>query len=331
MVILDGYNSETTPFIFTGLTPGYHTVEVDYPGYQAYIHNIYMDTGANLEINADLANLGYSGSLFMDSSPQGADVYVDGNYQGTTPVTVSALSAGDHQVELHLAGYEVLTSTEYVTGGQTTVANLALVPYSPVSAYGSIDVTSTVPGALVYLDGTYKGATISGSSFNIISIDPGSHALLLHVPGYTDFQQTVQVDAGLISDINAVFVPLPVNQQGNAPASPAVGSIIVTSTPTGGQVYVDNQFRGVAPVTIYNVAPGTHIINLQLAGYSDYSTSVDVPANQVIQVPVTFIPGSGSTTVPTRAGLSLVVVVGAFAIMGFFTVFRSRKQADHDC
>ncbi len=62
----------------------------------------------------------------MDSTPQGADVYVDGNYQGTTPVTVSALSAGAHQVELHLAGYEVLTSTEYVTGGQTTVANLAL-------------------------------------------------------------------------------------------------------------------------------------------------------------------------------------------------------------
>ncbi len=78
--------------------------------------------------------------------------------------------------------------------------------------------------------------------------------------------------------------------------SPAIGSIVATSTPTGGQVYVDNQFRGVTPVTIYNVAPGTHIINLQLAGYSDYSTSVDVPANQVVQVSAALVSGSGKPT-----------------------------------
>jgi hypothetical protein len=325
VVILDGINSETTPFIFTGLSTGYHTVEVDYPGYQAYIHNVYVDSGTNIEVNADLTNLGYSGSLFVDSTPQGADAYVDGNHQGTTPVTVSALSPGDHQVELHLAGYEVLSSTEYVAAGQVTTVNLALVPYSPVSVYGSIDITSSVPGAVVYLDGIYKGTTQPGNTFNIISIDPGSHDLILHVPGYTDFQQTVQVYTGQISDVNAVLTQIPVNQQGTSATSPAVGSIIVTSAPTGGQVYVDNQFRGVAPVTIYNVAPGTHIINLKLAGYSDYSTSVDVPANQVVQVPATFIPGGGPATVPTRAGLTPLVFIIALAFGGFVMVSRYRK------
>jgi hypothetical protein len=132
-VILDGYNSEITPWIFTGLTTGYHTVEVDYPGYQAYVTNVYVDNGANPEINADLTGLVNYGALFIDSTPQGADVYVDGNYEGTSPVTVSAMAAGPHQVELHRAGYDVLTSTQYVTAGQATVATLVLSSYSSSS------------------------------------------------------------------------------------------------------------------------------------------------------------------------------------------------------
>jgi len=325
IVILDGINSETTPYIFNGLTNGYHTVEVDYPGYEAYINNIYIDNGAAVEINADLVELVSSGSLFVDSTPHGADIYVDGNYQGTSPVTVGAMSAGSHQVELHLAGYEVLTSMEDVSAGQTTVANLVLTPDSSSSAYGSIDTASSVPGALVYLDGIYKGSTQSGNTFNIISVDPGSHTILLHVPGYTDFVHDVQVNAGQISEVNAIFTPLPVNPQGSITTTPAVGSIIVTSTPTGGQVYVDNQFRGVTPVTIYNVTQGTHIVNLKLVGYSDYSTSVDVPANQVVQVPATFVPGNGSIPVPTRAGVSLVAIIGALAIGGVVISSRLRK------
>ena len=265
-VILDGYNSETTPWIFTGLTTGYHTVEVDYPGYEAYVRNVYVDNGANAGVYADLAGLVTYGSLFVDSTPRGADVYVDGNYQGTSPITVGGMTVGAHQVELHLAGYEVLTSTENVAVGQGTVVNLVLTPHSLLSDYGSIDITSNIPGALVYLDGIYKGSILSGNTFNIISVSPGSHTILLHVPGYSDVTQTVEVYAGQISYVNAVFTSSSAGQQSPAPSSPATGSIIVTSTPSGGQVSVDNQFRGIAPVTIYNVAAGTHIINLKLAG-----------------------------------------------------------------
>ena len=216
-VIIDGYNSATTPYIFTGLSTGYHTVEVDYPGYEAYITHIYMDNGAAMEVSANLVPLVNYGSLFVDSTPRGADVYVDGNYQGTSPVTVGSLSEGPHQVELHLAGYEVLTVTEDVVAGQARVLNLNMVPYSSSSAAGSIDITSSVPGALVYLDGVYKGSTQSQNSFNVIAVSPGSHSILLSVPGYADFTQTVQVNPGQISYVNAVFTPA-----SSVPQSPAI-------------------------------------------------------------------------------------------------------------
>ena len=326
-VILDGYNSGTTPWIFTGLTTGYHTVEVDYPGYEAYVTNIYVDNGANPEVYADLTNLVNYGSLFVDSNPRGADVYVDGNYQGTSAVTVGGISAGPHQIELHLAGYEVLTTTEYVSAGQGTVINLPLTPLSSSSDYGSIDITSNIPGALVYLDGIYKGSSISGTTFNIIAVSPGSHTILLHVPGATDVTQTVLVNGGQISYVTPTFTSPPAGQQSPAPSSPSTGSIIATSTPAGGQVTVDNQFRGVAPVTIYNVAAGSHIINMKLPGYSDWSSSVDVPANQMVQVSATLVPGSGTIPVTPGRGLPLspVAVIGALAIGAVLIAYRFRR------
>ncbi len=325
IVGLDGSNSGTTPYIFTGLTTGYHSVEVDYPGYEAYVTSVYIDSGVSQEVNADLTSLVTPGSLFIDSTPKGADVYVDGNYQGTSPVTVSALSAGSHRVELHLAGYEVLTSTEKVAAGQGTVVNLILIPHSSLSNTGSIDITSTMPGALVYLDGTYKGSSQSGKTFSVISVSPGSHTLLLHLPGYTDFTQTVQVNAGQISNVNAAFVASPASLQSPAASSQASGSVIVTSTPAGGEVYLDNQFRGIAPVTIYNVAPGTHIVNLKLSGYSDWSTSVDVPVNQMVQVPAIFVPGNGTAPLPTHTPLSPVTILGSLAIGTVIISYRVPK------
>jgi hypothetical protein len=324
IITLDGYNTENSPWTYTEISSGYHTLEINYPGYEAYIRNIYLDTGQSLEIDADLTPLVSSGSLLVDSTPQGANVYVDGNSQGLSPVTVNGMSVGPHQIELHLAGYEVLATTEDVVEGQETDVNLILTPYSSSSSYGSIDITSDIPGALVYLDGIYKGITLPGDSFNIIAVDPGPHTLLLHLPGYPDFTETVQVDAGLVSYANAVFSPPTAIVQSPLPPSPAFGGMIITSAPTGGQVYVDNQFRGVTPVTIYNVAAGTHIVNINLTGYTDWSGSIDVPANQMIQVPATLVPGGGTTPGLTQVPLSLLTILGGLAACAI--VFASRER-----
>ena len=99
-------------------------------------------------------------------------MYVDGNYQGTSPVTVGGMAVGPHRIELHLAGYEVLITSRTVAPSQGTVVNLALVPLTSSSGSGSIEITSN-PGALVYLDGIYKGSVITGNAFSIISVQTG--------------------------------------------------------------------------------------------------------------------------------------------------------------
>jgi hypothetical protein len=330
IVIVDGYNSETTPWVFTNMLPGYHTIEIDYPGYQPYITSVYVDVGASPEIDASLVPLQTYGSMFIDSTPQGADVYVDGNYEGTSPVTVGGIAEGPHQVELHLAGYEVLTRTVSVTAGQGSTMNLVMAPYSSSSQYGSIDISSDIPGAVIYLDGTYKGSTLSGTTFNIISVGPGSHTLLLHVPGYTDFTRTVAVSAGQITTVKAIFGQQTANVAAQA-AQPGVqgtqgGSIIASSSPAGGEVYLDNQFRGVAPVTIYDVASGTHIVNMKLAGYADWSDSVSVPAGQIVPVAAVFTAGTSAAPSSTRSPLSPAIALGALAVACAGLIITRRRR-----
>jgi hypothetical protein len=54
------------------------------------------------------------------------------------------------------------------------------------------------------------------------------------------------------------------------------GAIEVVSRPAGAQVFIDGQVIGQAPLSIADVAEGTHDIRLELAGFNPWVTSVRV-------------------------------------------------------
>jgi len=85
---------------------------------------------------------------------------------------------------------------------------------------------------------------------------------------------------------------------------------------------VFQQFRGVAPVTIYDLAAGDHIVNLKLTGYSDWSSSVTVSLGQAAQVSAVFAPG-GPIQSPTYAGTPAILACLAFVAIA--VLFRFRK------
>ena len=60
------------------------------------------------------------------------------------------------------------------------------------------------------------------------------------------------------------------------PTTATGGAIEVASRPAGAQVFIDGQAIGVAPLSIADVAEGTHDIRLELAGFNPWVTSVRV-------------------------------------------------------
>jgi len=68
-----------------------------------------------------------TGSVRVTSIPPGAGVYLDDEYHGTTPVTIRAVPAGSHTVEVREPGYESWSSPVTVTGGSDVTLPALLV------------------------------------------------------------------------------------------------------------------------------------------------------------------------------------------------------------
>ncbi|MDD1716046.1 MAG: PEGA domain-containing protein, partial [Methanolinea sp.] len=302
---LDTGDRQSTPCSFPVVPAGTHSLTVFLSGYQPYYASLKVDSGQTTTINAALTPVAKRGNLAVYSSPAGASVYADGNYYGTTPATVGNLAAGTHTVSLRLAGYTEYSTTVSVSAGSTTTLNPTLTS-SP--SYGSISVTSNPAGAGVYLDGTYQGRIGLGQPFNIVSILPGTHVILLSLPGYQDYSATITVNPGVITPVYVKFVAAPAQTDGN---------INIVSSPSSAEVYLDNVYQGYTPFTVHNVAAGTHTVLMRLSGYNDWQTTVQVTAGQTVPVTATF---TAAPPTPTKSGAfpaALLIGLGAIAILAW--------------
>ncbi len=87
-----------------------------------------------------------TGTLDVDSTPQGAAIAIDGQATGETTPAAFELSEGTYTVELTLDGYETWTQTVSVTSGETTTISATLTPE------GNED-TFTIQGTIAWYDG----------------------------------------------------------------------------------------------------------------------------------------------------------------------------------
>jgi len=58
------------------------------------------------------------------------------------------------------------------------------------------------------------------------------------------------------------------------------GTLIVTSTPGGASVYVNNQLAGQTPLVMRGLAAGSRAVRLDLDGYARWSRGIQVVADQ---------------------------------------------------
>lgn len=137
-----------------------------------------------------------NGSVELTSTPPGAEVYLDGEYRGTTPTTIPTVSAGSHIVEVRLVGYErwstpVVVTKETATKLTAMLVNIpATLPVTVVTTTGP-KIVSGVPQ--IHVDGywTYPQGTQS----------PGNPVLLL---AHTEAFNVGSTDARVVT-VSASF------------------------------------------------------------------------------------------------------------------------------
>jgi hypothetical protein len=119
-VYIDGTPRGMTPAIFPEVPPGDHQVTLSSRGYDDRSHIVSVGSGQMAAINVKLDALKkITGSLAVITDPQGAEIFMDGDFKGVSPVTITGLSTGTHTVLVTLKEYTNTTTNISITAGQT--------------------------------------------------------------------------------------------------------------------------------------------------------------------------------------------------------------------
>ena len=157
---------------------------------------------------------------------------------------------------------------------------------------GSLAVQSNPSGVPVFVDGVEHGKTPAR-----ISLSPGSHILELRGRGVPRVIP-ITVTAGA-----------EVSQYLEFAEAPVTGQLAIQSEPAGAKVLVDGTERGVAPVTIPDLAPGEHRVELQAADGASAKHTVTVQAG-----------GTASLVVPMGAAAAGGPISGWVSVKAPFSM-----------
>jgi hypothetical protein len=316
--ILDGGVAQLiTPGTFSGVSPGLHSMIITKPGFSPIATSVTVSTGTTQNVVLSLIPVANPGGLSISSTPSGAAFTIDDISEGKTSQVVGGLAPGSHKVTIAEAGYEVYTTTATVTAGQVTPVSITLVAeVNPPT--GDLQVGSTPSGAAVFLNGDFKGNTPVDDTLDINDLSPGTYTLMLTRPGYEDYTKSVDIEAGAKTQFSAVLQP--------AGQALTTATAQISSTPSGAEVYINNVYVGITPLTFMNVAPGQYAVELRLAGYNTFSTTGEVTPGQNVQVFAALSPSAPVTTPTTKASASTVMVVMALGITSLAGILMSRRK-----
>jgi hypothetical protein len=303
--VLDGGVAQLlTPGTFINVPPGQHLVIVAKPGYQSYSKTLNVSVGTTENVLVTLDQVMMAGGISVAATPKGSGLYVDDIYQGPTDLVVGNLEAGPHKVTVDEPGYQASTQTVTVISGQVVPVSVTLVPENNPPT-GDLQISSTPSGAVVYLDGNYKGFTPPNDKLDINDLAPGTYTLSMTKLGYQDYSTSVTLPAGKIIQVSATLVP--------TPTPPSAASADIVSTPSGAEIYVDNVYVGITPLSFQNVTPGSYTIELRLQGYNPFTTAGTVQAGSDVHVVAALSPIA--TPTPTAAPPSPFLVIMALGIV----------------
>jgi len=170
------------------------------------------------------------GRIITTSQPQGAKVYLDSVYRGTTPLNLDRVATGQHQIKLVMAGYQDWSNYVSVSPSRTTTVSADLIP---LPLHGSISVYCNQGNARIYLDGSYQKRTSTNKAVEIKNVRKGYHELLITKDGYKDWISTIMVATNQTRMVSAYLVP----------EISYDGSIAVYCNVNGAKIFVNGTYK----------------------------------------------------------------------------------------
>jgi eukaryotic-like serine/threonine-protein kinase len=219
------------------------------------------------------------GQMAIDSTPQGAQVQLDGKTDPSwvTPFTLSGINAGQHTVTVSKPGYS--TDTRAVDVGSGTKA---FVTAHLVQLMATLSVTSTPPGANVYVDGKDTGKLTPAQ----VAVEKGQHVVLVRKAGYIDetssaqfvLSQTVSFSPTLrsLGNVDDIKTVGKMNKLFGGKQAQGMGTISIKTQPKGAQVAINKHMLDKSSPVDAMLDPGNYIVDITLTGYAPIQKVITV-------------------------------------------------------
>lgn len=250
----------------------------------------YVATGGNGSV-APAAATAAVGQAQFESLPAGADVVVDGEVRGQTPLKLT-LPVGRHSLEFRRDG---VTRTLPLTIESGMLVSQYVELNAPVAtAVGGLEIVSDPPGAQVSLDGVAKGVT----PLKIDDVEARDHIVSLTRAGATVYR-TVPVQAGATATVSVAMASA-------APAPGAVGGFLSFALPFEAQVFEGGRLIGSTRTDRLMIPTGRHEVELVNSALQfRTNVTVNITPGRVTSPAITIPEGSLSINALPWADVSI--------------------------
>ena len=245
-VLIDGVDVGTTPLAELDVEPGTHTLTL--------LAERYLDASQTIEIEGRrqrqefLSRLNPAwATVSFTTVPAGAELLVDGESQGTTPLNAEILQ-GRREVMLKLSGFKAWQERVELSAGE----NRVIPPVTLEPADGLAFIQSTPTGASVTIGGEFKGQTPLE-----IALAPNTpHDITFFKNGYESAQQRLVTQPEGESQVSVMLTPV-------------LSNVSIETTPVGAELFIDGQNRGSANQTLALMAISQRI-EIRKPGFVPY-------------------------------------------------------------
>lgn len=247
-VQIDGVDIGLTPLVDVPIAAGDHQLTI--------AKDRYLDYGAPISIEGRSQAQAFTARLepawatvSLTTSPSGAEVLVDGEVVGTTPLNAELLQ-GQRNLVLKLAGHKAWQEEfDVLPGADFAVPTVILIP-----ADGLVFIRTNPTEASVTIDGEFVGLT----PIEVALTPNENHAITFFKNGYNSGNANIRTQPNQERELNITLEPV-------------LTSVRVRSVPEDAELYVNGESRGLANQTIELMA-ASQLIEIRKDGYVPYAT-----------------------------------------------------------
>jgi serine/threonine-protein kinase len=228
------------------------------------------------------------GQLSVNSTPEGAQIQIDGQNNSTwvTPFSLAGLNPGQHTITISKPGYALETRNIEVGSGSKSMISVQLGQLA-----ATVAVTSEPAGVAIWMDGRDTGRVTPAQ----ITVDkPGNHSFVFKKQGYLEETASVNLQTGqtfrlapslrALGNADNIRIGGKFKKLFGGGDTAGMGVVSIKTQPKGAQVAINNRIVDKnSPVELY-LDPANYVVDITMSGFKSVHRVITVEKNGKVAI-----------------------------------------------